>query len=77
MITGQAAVVAGIGVFVGLAAAFALTRFMASFLFRVDIHDGTIFGGVSIVLAAAAVLAGRLPARRAASVDPIEALHEE
>lgn len=77
MIAGQAAVVAGAGVFVGLIAAFVLTRFMAGFLYHVDMHDSAIFFGVAIVLATAAIAAGYLPARSAASVDPIDALREE
>jgi putative ABC transport system permease protein len=77
LITRQAAVVASVGVFAGLAAAFVLTRFMASVLFQVNTHDAVIFGGVSVLLAVAAVTAGYLPARRAASIDPLEALRQE
>ncbi len=69
--------VAGVGVLAGLAAAFALTRFMASVLFQVNTHDAVIFGGVAVLLAVAAIGAGYLPARRAASVDPLEALRQE
>ncbi len=76
MITRQAAVVACSGVVVGLAAAFALTRFMASLLFRVNPHDSAIFCGVSLALSTVAIAAGYLPARKAASVDPMEALRE-
>lgn len=77
MIAQQAALVAGAGVAVGLIAAFALTRYLSSILFHVDRHDRVIFGGVSALLALAAVAAGYLPARRAASVDPLQALREE
>jgi ABC-type antimicrobial peptide transport system permease subunit len=77
MIAQQAALVAGAGVAVGLIAAFALTRYLSSILFHVDRHDGVIFCGVSALLALAAVAAGYLPARRAASVDPLQALREE
>ena len=77
MITRQAALVAGLGVAVGLAAAFALTRFLSSVLFRVNMHDGAVFGGVAALLALAAIAAGYLPARRAAAVDPLEALRQE
>jgi predicted permease len=77
MITRQAAVVACCGVLVGLAASFALTRFLASVLFRVNMHDGVIFCGVAILLAVAAIAAGYLPAKRAASIDPLEALRQE
>jgi len=77
MITRQAAVVACCGVLVGLAASLALTRFLASVLFRVNMHDGVIFCGVAILLAVAAIAAGYLPAKRAASIDPLEALRQE
>lgn len=77
MITRQAALVACCGVLAGLAAAFALTRFMASVLFRVNMHDSAIFGGVAVLLAVAAIAAGYVPAKRAASVDPLEALRQE
>lgn len=77
MVTGQALRVAILGVVAGLIAAVALTRFMASLLFQVDMHDPLIFSGVAVLLTAAAVSAGYLPARRAASVDPMEALRDE
>lgn len=77
MIIRQAAVVAGAGVVSGLAAAFALARFMSSVLFHVSAHDAAIFGSVAILLAAAAVAAGYGPARRAASIDPLQALRDE
>jgi ABC-type antimicrobial peptide transport system permease subunit len=77
LITRQAAAVAAAGVVVGLGAAFVLTRFLASILFHVSAHDTLIFGGVALLLAVAAIAAGYLPARRAASVDPLEALRQE
>ncbi len=77
LITQQVALVAVLGVGVGLAAAFALTRFMASVLFRVNMHDAMIFAAVPLLLAIAAIAAGYLPARRAASVDPLEVLRQE
>ncbi len=77
MVTSQALVVAVLGALAGLVAAAALTRFIASLLFKVNMHDPLIFGGVSVLLAAAAISAGYLPARRAASVDPMQALRNE
>ena len=77
LVTKQAAAIVLIGVAAGLLAAFALTRFMASVLFRVNVHDGLIFGAVPVLLAVAAVAAGYLPARRAASIDPLEVLRQE
>jgi putative ABC transport system permease protein len=57
--------------------ALAATRVLSSLLFGVSAHDTLIFGGVSLVLAAAAILACYLPARRAMRVDPMAALRYE
>ena len=62
------------GVALGVAAAFGLTRFLASFLFGVEAWDPLVFVSVPLVLAMVALLAVWLPARRASGVDPIDAL---
>jgi putative ABC transport system permease protein len=66
-----------IGVGVGLAGAFALTRLMASLVFGVSATDPFIFAAVALMLIAVAVMASYLPARRAARIDPLEALRAE
>jgi putative ABC transport system permease protein len=77
MVVGEASLVALGGVLIGLAGAFALTRVIRSLLFGVSPTDPLVFAGVSVVLLAVAVLAAFLPARRAARVDPIEAIRYE
>ncbi len=69
-------VVAG-GVVLGLVAAFGLSRLMASILFEVSTSDPVSFLLAPVVLVAVALLATWLPARRAARVDPLEALRAE
>jgi hypothetical protein len=61
----------------GLAAAFAVTRVIGSFLFETEPNDPLTFGIVVVALAATALCAAWIPARRAAHVDPVKALRAE
>jgi ABC-type antimicrobial peptide transport system permease subunit len=65
------------GVVVGLGAAAGLTRLMKSLLFGVSPLDPVTYSAIPLVLITAAALASYLPARRAAAVDPVEALRAE
>ncbi len=67
----------GVGVACGLVAAVLLMRLMSSLLFNVNPVDPVTYGTVSFGLAATAWLASYLPSRRAATVDPVEALRAE
>jgi predicted permease len=77
MFVRSALVLTGIGVAAGLTAAAGLTRLMKSLLFGVSPLDPFAYVSVLVVLATAAVLASYLPARRAAAVNPVEALRAE
>ena len=65
------------GIALGIGVAVVLTRVMASFLFGVGPVDPITYAVVSVVLAAVALLATYLPARRASQVDPVIALRAE
>jgi predicted permease len=66
-----------VGAIIGLGSAFALTRFLESFLFRVKGHDPVVFIAVPVVLSMIAFLAIWFPAQRAARIEPVEALRYE
>jgi predicted permease len=70
-------VLTGIGVAVGVVAATGLMRLLKSLLFGVSPLDPFTYVSVPVVLAVSAMLASYLPARRAAAVDPVEALRAE
>ena len=77
LVLSQGLWITAIGVAVGLAGAFALTRTMQSLLFGVSPTDPVTLGGVSLLLGVVALLACYIPARRATHVDPLVALRYE
>jgi len=66
-----------IGLAVGIIAAFALGRLIASQLYQTSAYNPALLGGATLLLAATALVACLLPARRATLVDPVQALRTE
>jgi putative ABC transport system permease protein len=77
MIVRQASTLILLGLAIGLAVAFAVTRWIASLLFGVTAKDPVTFGVVAVLLALVALLACYVPALRATRVDPMEDLRRE
>jgi predicted permease len=77
LILRQGLVLAAIGLAVGLAASAVATRLLTTVLFEVRPVDAEVYLGVVVLLAAATLLAGYLPARRAARMDPVAVLKAE
>ena len=77
LVVGQGMLLTATGIALGLAGAFAITRVLEKFLWGVRPTDPVTFIAVSLLLAAVALLASYLPARRATDVDPMVALRYE
>jgi len=77
LVTLQGLKMAGIGVVIGLACAFGLTRLMVSILYEIEPSDPLTYAVVAIGLVLIVVVAGNVPARKATRVDPMVALRYE
>ena len=77
MIVRQGMILAAIGIVIGIAGAYGLSRFIESFLYSVTPRDLGVFIGAPVLLAAVAFLATWIPALRASRVDPVDALRGE
>lgn len=77
LILGQSLRLVACGLIAGFAASFALTRLLSAYLYNTASSDVFTFVGVSAIMLFVAFLAGYIPARRAANVDPLTALRVE
>jgi putative ABC transport system permease protein len=77
LVVGHGIMLTAIGLMIGLAGAFAMTRAMSQILYGVTATDPLTFIGISLLLAGIALVACYIPARKATKVDPMVALRHE
>jgi putative ABC transport system permease protein len=77
LVVGNGLLLGVVGVAIGVAGALGVTRFLSSMLYGIRPTDPLVYLGVSLLLTAVAAMASYIPARRAAKVDPMEALRYE
>jgi ABC-type antimicrobial peptide transport system permease subunit len=77
MVLRETMIMTGIGMIIGLAVAIATTRFLESMLYGLTPTDVKVTSAAAVIMFIVAGLAGYIPSRRAASVDPMVALRQE
>jgi putative ABC transport system permease protein len=77
LVMSEAMAITALGIGLGLAACFALTRYLTTLLFEIPPSDPLTIAAVSVILGVVALEASYLPARRAMKVDPVAALRHE
>jgi putative ABC transport system permease protein len=77
LVIAQGMRVVGVGVAIGLVAALVASRLMTQLVYGVRVTDPMTYAGVAAVLAAVALVASYIPARRATRIDPLAALRTE
>ncbi len=77
MVLRDAMILIAIGLALGIPAELAVSRLLASQLYGVKSYDPVVLGGAAVLLAACALIAGLAPARRAAGIEPMQALRTE
>jgi len=77
MVVGWAVLLAAVGIIIGVGGSLAFMRFLRSMLYEVSPTDPVVFAAAALFMLAVAALAGYVPARRAARVDPMDALRQE
>jgi ABC-type antimicrobial peptide transport system permease subunit len=77
MVMRGAVIQAGIGLAIGIPVALACVRFVKAQLYEITNADASVMAFAIVTLAIAACVAGLIPARRAASIDPMQALRTE
>jgi predicted permease len=77
MVIGEGSWIAGIGIALGVAGAFAMTRVLRTMVYEISTTDLATFVGATVVVAVVSLFAAVFPARRASRLDPISALASE
>ena len=77
LVLGQSAALVGAALAIGIAAAAAVTQVLQRFLYEVRPTDASSFASAALLLGLAALAASYVPARRAARLDPVDAMRQE
>jgi putative ABC transport system permease protein len=77
LVWGRASTIAAVGVAIGLGATWFASRWLTAFLYEVEANDPTVLLAAAALLFCAALVAGYLPARRAAQVDPLQTIRSD